>query len=400
MRQIKSNWIAEYLRFTRGNETPEIFHLWIAFSLLAATLERSCKLYQGHFDLFPNLYVIVVAGTASCHKTAAIKMGKRVMDSMENPPRIFAQKITNERLIQFLGEGVEGDVENNQIDFHSTGYIVSGELKSFLGQGAIDSGIMTTLTDLYDPQEKWKYETKGAGRDFLQNTCLNLIGASTRKWLREAIPSEALGGGFMSRTIFVYSENPRGPYAHPQDHIPDDFKALKSQLANDLDHIRENVTGYFDYADKEAKKWYTTWYGEEIERQASRQDNQDFYSRWPQFLLKTAMVLSAARNDELKITREDLKEAKTCLDAVRGEMSPVVNTISVAESQKATTKVLGIIKRRREINHQKLAKYTKRFASKEDLRGIIETLEEAGEIETEVQLGGPDNRIYMYKGDD
>lgn len=398
MRQIKTNWLAEYLRYTRGNETPEVFHLWIGITLLAASLGRNVKFFQGHFDLYPNLYVVLVAGTADCHKSAAIGMGKKVLNKMDNSPRLFAQKITNQRLIQFLGEGVEGDTETNTVTKKAEGFIVSSELKSFLGNDAVNSGIIATLTDLYDPHEIWEYETKGSGKDILRNVCINLLGASTTKWLREAVPNEALGGGLISRTLFIFSNEPRGPYPHPQDHIPEDFNELRNKLANDLSHIRKNVNGYFKYENQEAKDWYGDWYTEQSKLQRARNDTRDFFSRWKQFLLKLAMLNSVAESDDLIITKENLINASAYLERVRSTLDPVVNTMIVTDSELPTAKVLGIIQRRDEITHRKLAKYTRKFVSAEGLRNIIETLEDSGEIEITITRDGKSGRIYKYTG--
>lgn len=394
MRVIEDSWIQEYLRFTQGQESPDLFHIWVALSIIAACLERNVKIDHKYHVIYPNLYVILVAGAGRCRKSSAISIGtKKLLSKIDKPPQTFAQKITNERLIQFLSEIAEGDVETNSIQFKSCGYIVASELSSFLGKSSMDSGIITSLTDLYDCPDYWSYETKGSGSNELNNVCLNLLGASTGKWLRNAIPAEAVGGGFISRTIFMYQDEPRKPIAFPEDHIPKNIDQIEDNLIQDLNQIR-SLKGDF-IVTPDAKKWYENWYIKTA-KSMDTNESEDFFTRWTIHLEKLGMIISASRRDDLKITIADYKEALMYLEAVKASMNPVIDTMTVAESELPTSKILGVIRRRGTIDHERLAKYTSRFVKSEGLKQIIETLEEAGQIEARIKQGN--NRIYKFTG--
>ena len=392
-REIKDSWLAEYLRYTSGQESPEMFHIWVAMILIASMLERNVWIDRGYYVLFPNIYVILVAGTAKCHKSVAVNMGvKNILPNVESAPRTFAQKITNERLIQFLSEGA--DVEDGHVTFKAAGLIAATELASFLGKSAMDTGIITTLTDLYDSPREWSYETKGAGQHKLENVCINLIGASTGKWLRAAIPNEAVGGGFISRTVFVYQDSPKRLIAFPEDEIPEDVKKIKNRLLNDLEKIGQ-IKGEYKFS-PEAKEWYKEWYVQDAESIKGHED-ADFFTRWPQIMLKIAMVSAAAESSELVLRTRHLKAAHMYLEAVKASMTPVIRTMTMADSELPTEKVLGLIKRRKRITHERLSRYTNRYVKAEGLKQILQTLEESGYIKTHLGKG---TREYAYLEDD
>jgi len=398
MRQIKDSLIDEYLRYTAGQESPELFHVWVMLVMIASVLERDVYLNRAYYKIFPNLYVILVAGTAKCHKSVSINMGVNgVLPELDDPPKVFAQKITNERLIQFLSNQaeVESDVVEDRVQFTASGLIAATELSTFLGRTAMDSGIITTLTDLYDSPDEWRYETKTAGTNVLQNTCINMIGASTGKWLRTAIPSEAVGGGFISRSIFVYQDQPKRLIPFPEDEIPEDISTIRERIINDLNHINQ-LEGEMKLT-PEAKHWYTEWYEKDAERTAQHHES-NFFTRWSESILKVAMLLSVSERDDLVITVPDFKKADLILEQVRASISPVIDTMTIEDSEMATQKVKGIIKRRGKIKHQTLVRYASKYVKVEGLKSIIETLEEAGIVQVTRHHDG--TRVYSYLGED
>ena len=395
-RMIEDSWLAELLRFTSGQETPDTFYIFSGLALISAVLNRDVKMDKAYFDLYPNMYIILIAGTSKCHKSQSIGITTSFLDEVRNPPRKFAQKITNERLIQFLSENIEvTDMQQGMVEAKASGLIAADELSSFLGKNAMDTGIITTLTDLYGAQKHWEYQTKGSGTDVLNNVYITFLGASTAKWLRSAIPQEAVGGGFISRCLFVYQEEPKRLIPFPEDEIPDNFEEIKERLVHDLNHIAE-MKGVFELT-KEAKAWYKDWYVKNA-KWLSQTHNEDFFSRWDTFMFKIGMVVSAARNDELIVTVNDLQMADAYLQSVKENMNPVLNTLTTAESELPTAKVLELIERRNKVTHESLMRMTKHIVNADGLQMIVQTLEESGEIEVVLRQGQP--KTYIFQGEE
>lgn len=392
-RKIEDSWLAELLRYTSGQETPELFYIFSGIALISAVLNRDVKMDKAYFELYPNMYIILIAGTSKCHKSQSIGITTSFLEEIKNPPRKFAQKITNERLIQFLSENIElTDMQMGKIESKASGIIAADELSSFLGKNAMDTGIITTLTDLYGSQRHWEYQTKGSGTDVLNNVYITFLGASTAKWLRSAIPQEAVGGGFISRCIFVYQQEPKRLIPFPEDERPDNFEEIKERLIHDLNHIAE-MKGVFELTD-EAKEWYKEWYVENA-KWLSQTHNEDFFSRWDTFMFKLGMIISAARNDELLVTVNDLQMADAYLTTVKENMNPVLNTLTTSESELPTAKVLELIERRGSVTHEALMSMTKHMVNADSLQLIIQTLEEAGEIEVVLRQGEPKKYVFI-----
>ncbi len=391
MREIEDSWIHEYLRFTAGLQSPEMYHLWTAISTIAAALERSVFLDRVYFKVYPNMYIVLVGPAGKVGKSTAINMGAGLLNKIEDPPRFFAEKITPERLLEYMSNTMR-KIDDGRIDFVSAAFACASELSVFMGKSS-DSETLKLLTDLYDCKEgTWRYETKSSGTAELENPCLNVLAGSTPKWLRTAIPIEIVGGGFVSRTIFVYQSELRRAVAFPEDEVPENFLAMQSKLINDLEHIR-NLRGRFYFTD-EAKEWYRTWYEQWYATDGEIYDT-DFYARWPTQLLKVGMIISCAERDDLDLRVADLKKAQTIMDSVSGLMTDVVGVMSSADSQIDTQKILGYIKRRGELSHRQLAQTASRYAKADELARIIQTLIDAGEIEI-VTTGARKTRYYRF----
>jgi len=86
-RQCKNNWLDTYLEYTAFQEAPLKFHMWTGLSTLASVLQRKVKLPRGYFNIFPNLYVALVAPSGFTKTSAAdisIKFLKEVKRHRDN----------------------------------------------------------------------------------------------------------------------------------------------------------------------------------------------------------------------------------------------------------------------------------------------------------------------------
>ena len=66
------NWLSEYMHYTSGHEVPELYNKWTGLGLIAACLKQNVSLNMGTFDLYPNLFTIIV-DEASAGKSHAIE---------------------------------------------------------------------------------------------------------------------------------------------------------------------------------------------------------------------------------------------------------------------------------------------------------------------------------------
>ncbi len=390
-RQIHDNWIYEYLRYTAGQESPEPFHIWTALTVLSTVLDRHVWIKRGYYTLYPNLYVILVAGSALCRKSTAVKIGRKILDAMNTPPPVFSDKLTPEALIRALANEV--CLEEGFLQVNSSSLVFAPELSVFFTSGARDNGLLTLLTDFYDSPDDWAYVTKGQGKDTLKNVCINILGASTPKWLRSSIPDDAIGGGFISRTVLVYQERPKLLEPFPDEQLEREgfsAEASRKKLIADLNQI-STLAGEIEIP-KPSRDWYKDWYPKDMQMIVEH-PNSDYLVRRPDTIFKVAMILSAAENDDLVILPEHLEKARMLLDDILAQMNPAVEQLSTASSSDGLSKVITLFKKTPKMSHADLQRKCWYYAKSFDLEEIIQTLIDASMIEMEIR-GTRGKRIY------
>ena len=362
-----------YLEYTREQESPTSFHEWTALALIAATLERKVWLKRGYYNLYPNIYVFIVAGSATCRKTASTGIGITTIQELKECPMIFAQKMTPEALITAL--------EKERIKTGaSTGFVYSEELSVFMNKAALQSGLMSILINLYDAPKKWQYHTKGGGLETITNAALTILACSTRKNLKDSIPEGAIGGGLTSRIIFVYEDTPREANLQPML-----IESLAEPLITDLEEI-QTCTGQLilsTSAFKHANTIYKQDYNE-------RHDDTDsgYYGRRHDTAFKVAMLLSLAESSDMIIHERHIAKAIQVLKMCEKSRNALLDTLLTTEIGKVTERIYGIIKKHISIKHTELLRKCWRLASAPDFQIHMRTLLENGMVKEVVSDKG------------
>jgi hypothetical protein len=186
--------------------------------------------------------------------------------------------------------------------------IVASELGTLIVPG--DTAILNALTDLWDGKDgAFHKKTKGSGDEIIENPWINLIGCTTPSWIAENFGSYFIGGGFASRTLFVYAETKRQLVAYPGEHLPDGHRYMERQLVEDLAGFA-TLEGAFQLTPA-AREWGEAWYGRHWTKDQILLDERlrGYGARKQAHIHKTAMVLAVSRTGELVIDREDLERA-------------------------------------------------------------------------------------------
>lgn len=388
-RKCKPSWIDSYLEYTSVQESPTAFHEWVGMMLLSTAVGRHIWIPRIKYTIYPNMFVILVAGSAKCRKSVAISIGMDILRSLEKPPMIFAQKITTEALIQAL--------ELAKVDGASAGLICASELAVFMGSDATKSGIIPALTDLYDSPSEWVYHTRGRGKEVLRNVTLCVLAASTRTWLKSAIPIDAIGGGFTSRIVFVCQDKPSQLILFPED-SSELGKGLSDTLRNDLiydlNEIRHNVRGPISFT-PEARRVATEWYRKDFN--IVRDPKLDgYFGRKHDTMFKLASLMSLGENSSRVIEHTHINRALLMLEENEKHLETIISSVVSSSVGGDTERVLELIKRHRRIKHSELLRKCWRFATAQDVSSIIRTLVESNEID-ERMASDNKTRIYIIK---
>jgi len=372
------NFLQTYVELHENTEVPPLFALWCGVSGVSCILSRSVWLNMGNYTLFPNLYVILVAGSGRHRKSTAINLMENMLYEVKPPPNIIAQMITPEALI----EAIRGTDDNGQKAV-AEGFVVADELSNFLNKKSYDAGLSHVLIPLYDCKNNFEYRTKTKGKVRLKKACLGLLAASTPDWIRGAIPEEAIGGGLTSRMIFVYAKGVMTPVPFPK--FGDRERKMQETLVKRLSTL-STLAGPMQLSSEAAEfhaEEYTKFYNS-----SSLYDNKHtsgYASRRFTHLLKIAMIFSAVESADLIITKGHYIGALETLMSSEGALSAVIRAITTTEKGSLADSIWDVISRKRKASRVEILQNFSHRLSAEELSKIIETLRLANMITITVE---------------
>ncbi len=384
------NFLFDYLALNEGTEIPDIFALWCGISGISAVLGRRCFIDMGTYTVFPNLYIVLVAGSGRCRKSTAIGIIERLLRELEPPVNLIAQRLSPEGLIDAMRQGMkEAEGKSKPL---CEGVVIVDELSTFLTKRNYEIGLGALLTTLFDCKDVFEYRTRGHGIEDIHNSCLNLLGGSTVDWIRASLPEEAIGGGLTSRIIFVYASKPPAPVARTT------FSKAKHQIVqrlhNQLQRLRI-VCGEFRLT-PDAWKFYEQEYINFYNRSPFYDERTlaGYASRRHVHMLKLGMVFACAGESDNLIDVNHLEGAVKVLENTEAQMPMVIALITANETGTLVESVFRSVSRTGRISKPQLISRMSHKLTARELEVVVETLTGAGKIRTEVE----GNKIYYVLG--
>ena len=352
-----TSFLDRYLQYTSKQESPDLFHFWVGMTVTAAALGRKCYLDKGYYRLFPNLFTILVAGSARCRKSTAINIGVSLLEKVTGA-RVVSGKITPERFIDEIAPD-PGSVAPSIL-------VHSSELSVFLTKQQYGEPLISILTDMYDCPDSWSYKTKNRGETNLKDLFLCIIAASTPDSIASSIPQTALTEGFASRVLFVFQEDTEKRNALPELTLEE--RMLKVELIGELAEIHK-MEGLF-HLDAEAREWYIAWYGQA--RPPEDKWLEGMFARRHDHLLRLGMILAASFHRQT-IEINDLQAADMALNDIEKLTPYALREIGGDAKTSFLSRAETMIRRRERITHSELLRNLYPLTA-EDLRKIMETL--------------------------
>ena len=376
------NFIESYLRYSEGHESTLRVRKWSAISIIAAALGRHIWMPRGDFyTLYPNLYVFIIGKSGLVKKSTSTGIAVNLLREVKGV-HIMSEKLTASALIEQMAlSGTEFFWSADKYT-QSAVFAYASELQVFLEE--VYGDLIPLLTTFYDcvpndSSKPWVYRTRRHGETRIFGPCLNILGASTKAWLKKCIPSDQVEGGFASRVIFVVENNlPENLVAWPES--TNELRMMKGKLALDLAHIHElkgEVT-----ASGAAKGAFTKWYTHHMKNVMPF--NQDprivgYMNRKGDTILKLAMIHSVSHGDSLELQLEDIEWAKKELEELEPDWKLAFDRIGSSDGQLAHM-LLGTISGHGIINKRTLIeKFARQFPLTEVLRAVSD-LKEMEEI--------------------
>lgn len=319
--------------------SPKQFIYWSAVALVSAALKRNAKFRWLGYDIYPNMYIILI-GPPSVGKGLAIKPALECMQESK-VINTLTDRINAPYILEKLNKGFSSIQVNNNgngvvnLD-DRTVVVVEEELPNLVRR---DEDMLVTLTKLWDASNtNFQYGTRHHGEFAFKEHCLSLYAGASPKALAQAIPYDSISTGFTRRVNFIYgSVKDRRPLKVTKATI----KAVVSQdqvrndFVEDLKYIASHLHGIFTLHPT-AEDLFVDYYNF-VDTDVDSSDEemvQYFKGTKIAHTIKLAMALSASRRDDLVIHPLDLGEAINEVKAVEGALTHVFAAVEQETSKK------------------------------------------------------------------
>lgn len=377
-----SNWLKHYMHYTRDSEAPDEFHFWTGVATIAGALRRRVWIDMRKFQWTPNFYIILVGPPGIVTKSTTTRIGLRLLGKVDGI-KFGPQSMTWQALTAALEDSVEyvewDEGGKKKQLAHSSLTISVPELGTLLRMD--DSSLVDVLVSMWDGQlETWGHDTKSSGKTKVVNPWLNIIGATTPSWIQGNFPEHMIGGGLASRMIFIYGERKRHLIAFP-DEIShgSDYYRLEDQLIADLKEIAK-LKGPYELT-KEARTWGKDWYvklWDERPTHMASDRYSGYISRKQTHIMKLAMVVAAAKRNDLVIGQDDLEEADKLLTLTEPHMTKVFESVGVVDEAKHVAEIVGYVRNYKKITANDLFYLMRNTISERDFKAAVRLSVEGG----------------------
>jgi hypothetical protein len=355
---FQHEFLKSYLDYVEDTEPPRVFHVFSAISSVGAALGRRCWLPFGMGQIFPNNYILLV-GPPATRKSTAISISKSLLQEATSV-RFGPDDTSGARqgLITALAGGIKNPDDDEQesaikqifqniqdpdimaklgnvpmvhpADAHVI-YVCASEFITFIGINSRE--FISFLTKMWDGEDH-EYRIKNENV-WLNDPLLSFLGGATPTTIADAIPPSAIGGGFTSRTLFIYGNKKHKRIAFPKN--PPEKK--RHGLLNTLKYIHEKLEGPFSL-EPSAQAALEALY----DYQVKLQDPRFIYyvERRYTHLMKVMMALAAMRGS-MVANIDDVQQAHLMLESAEAFMVDALGEYGLSPVSAAKQKMLEVI---------------------------------------------------------
>ena len=365
--------LEDYLTYTKHSESPESYHIWTYLSMVAGIVGKRCWLEFNYFNVFPNMYIVLVSLPGVGKKSTAIRIGEKCVLDSEAPVAITRDAITPQALIMELEAAFTiFDTPAGKKYGSSSLTVFSSELVTLIGGNV---AMIEFLTDIYDSGKKWEYKTKGSGKFTINNPCLNVISCVTTDIFCNRIVKDAVSGGFISRSLMIYDPHIKviSPFAMP---TAEELEA-RERVVNRFTELKD-IYGQV-YFTPEAKDYYEQWYHEEFSKLKKATQHIEFNSRKHIHVAKAAMLMAISEL-QLEIDVYTLKAAIELLRRVEHNMKFIYLSAGASKFSEVYLKILSALNTMDSITESEILAVFMKDLTLEEFTDQIEMLVRVGFI--------------------
>jgi hypothetical protein len=350
MKPHEKDLFSLYFELTKDTESPQLFHRWACISIVSSLLGRQSWVPFGAFRIFPNQYIMLI-GEAGSRKSVAIKYSKKLL-ARAGYNTFSAEKTTKEKFLLDL-EGME-DQDNKELtndavmqnlfgqDIGSMEpkevYIVADEFNDFMRCGDMEfHSMLGALWDYDDETGQYKQRLKNSKSIAIYQPTINLFGGNTHEGFAEMFPPQAIGQGFLSRMLLIFSEPSGRKIAWPEK-PSQEKEALFIQRLQEIKTLMNGPLLLSVKAKEVLTILYNTYEGFTDVRFTS------YFTRRYTHLIKLCIVCAAARGKQL-IDVQEVMLANTILAYTEHFMPKALGEFGKAKNADVANKILGVLQK-------------------------------------------------------
>jgi len=394
-------WLDDIVAQHSELESPLSFWMWSGLASISAVVKDQVWLNRQIYNLYPNVYIMLHA-ESGLKKGPPISMAKQLVRAVNNT-RIISGRSSIQGILKELGTGYS--VPGGKVVNKSVAFICSSELSSSIVE---DKVATTILTDLYDRQYnvgEWRSLLKMESFN-LKDPTITMLTATNESHAEDFFTRKDVSGGYFARTFIIYESQRNRPnsliaplvnppnYTKSAEYLKELAKlqgpfqplaSLEKQGPYHHEKLKENRKVYFTDAGIIYDNWYDTFL-EEIDFQQVK-DETGTLNRFPDSVLKVAMLISLSRQPELVIDRRSVDEAIALCERLVGNIRKTTlgrSNIDDSNTVRKTLVITELMKREaHSISRLQLNKKYWMQGNSSEWDEVMVSLEAAGMIKIE-----------------
>ena len=345
----------------------------MGLSTLAGAAEKRVWIDQAFFNLYFNLYIVMIGPAGVVSKSTCMKNGTKLLK--EAGLNVMEGAVIKEKIIEdMIAMEKLQELPNGTKYRHSSITYISNELNVMLSAGV---DMIKFLVDIYDIEESYIYRTKNSGEYEISYPYFNMVAAAIPQWFGEYVGSDLGSTGFLARCIVVYEQEKRGK--HPRPIYTAGQESARKECLKTIYKISE-LYQPLDLSE-EADQYYCNWYmKQDTTNFADYRINAYLERKIKIHVLKIAALMCLG-DDRILMEKIDFQRAIHILDSIEHKMQ-LAYIMSGNKISQYLFQIMNIIDSHDgAIKAMDLMSIVKHDITRIEFKEVMQTLEEMGNIQ-------------------
>lgn len=383
-----SDFLSDWMEWSDGMTTPEIYRMWCGLYIIGAATERRLFIRTGNLrePTYMNLYIMLVGrigiGKGIINRVRELLGSVPELDSNKKAFRLAQNDITNAALIDEVVDARQIKITSSgpPLVYHSL-MLIYEEMQNFLN--TYDPQIIGLLTELWNnpPQYSQRRRTSIIKKVELDAPQLSLLCGVQPPYLTRVFPEDAWATGLARRMMLVY---------HDEITKIDIFGTKKNDeviwalMQKKLSKISA-MMGEMLWAPK-ALVELNEWYQSDLAPVPTHSKLLGYNTGRLQTVIKLAGISAVSRNREIIIETNDLDRAKQWLLAVEALMPSVFRSM-IGKSDAAVIEEtmsfinMMMLRTKKPVNGEKIWEFLVERLPNFQVKTVFENMARSGAIQ-------------------